>query len=159
MTRRPIVLSSAVLTAACVLALSPAAGQAASRTQTLRFFEKRVSLKLTHADGTVVANPAAGQPQPGDVLEVHALDYAGNHAHHAARWTASSHLRCVFGTGEPTCESHVALGGSLLIFTGNPGTLTNGTGIYEGATGRVISAKEIKDDGTDIVAKIRLRAR
>ena len=158
MTHRRIALPSAILAAVGALALSPGAGQAADRTQTLRFFEQRVSLKVTHADGTVVANPESAQPQPGDVLEVDSLDYAGNHAHHAKRWTASSHLRCVFGTGEPTCESHVAIGGSLLIFTGNPATLAGGTGIYQGATGRVISAKEIKDDGTDVVAKIRVRA-
>jgi hypothetical protein len=159
MTRRRIVLPSAVLAAACALTLWPGPGQAASRTQTLRFFDKPVSIKLTHADGIVVARPESAQPQPGDVLDVNSLLYRGNHAHHAKRWTASSHLRCVFGTGEPTCESHVAIGGSMLIFTGNPGTLTNGTGIYQGATGRVISAKQVNDNATDIVAKIHLRAR
>ena len=60
----------------------------------------------------------------------------------------------------PTCESHVAIGGSLLVFTGDPGTLTNGTGIYEGATGRVISSKEVagQDDASDIVARIHLHS-
>jgi hypothetical protein len=32
----------------------------------------------------------------------------------------------------PLCESHVAIGGSLLIFTGNPGALRSPTGIYQG---------------------------
>ena len=66
------------------------------------------------------------------MLDVYSLDYPGNHAHHAKRWTASTHRRCAFGTGEPTCESHVAIGGSMLIFTGNPGTLTSGTGPTRG---------------------------
>ena len=60
----------------------------------------------------------------------------------------------------PTCESHVAIGGSQLVFTGNPGTLTNGTGIYLGATGRVISSTEVPgpDDASDIVVRIQLRS-
>ena len=156
MTRRRIVPPSAILATACALALWPAAGQAASRTQTLRLFDKPVSIKLTHADGTVVAHPDSAQPQPGDVLDVDSLDYRGDHAHHAKRWTASSHLRCVFGTGEPTCESNIAIGGSMLVFTGNPGKLTNGTGIYQGASGRVISSKEVGNNASDVVARIKL---
>jgi hypothetical protein len=137
--------------------LLPGAGHAASRTQTLRFFDKPVSIKVTHADGSVVTHPPFSEPQPGDVLDVDSLDYRGNHAHHAKRFTGSTHLRCVFGTGEPACESHVAIGGSMLVFTGNPGTVTNGTGIYQGATGRVISSKQLAHDASDVVARIRLR--
>ena len=33
----------------------------------------------------------------------------------------------------------------MLIFTGNPGTVTNGTGMYSGATGQFVSAKEIRN--------------
>ena len=44
------------------------------------------------------------------------------------------------------------------MFTGNPGTLSNGTGIYQGATGRVISSKEIGNtNNSDIVVRIHLR--
>ena len=42
------------------------------------------------------------------------------------------------------------------MFTGNAGTLTNRTGIYKGATGRVISNKEVGDDASDIIVRIRL---
>jgi hypothetical protein len=159
MTRRMIVLFLAVSAASAFL-LWPAGGGAASRTQTLRFYDQPVSIKLTRADGTVVARPPYPEARPGDTLDVSSLEYAGNHARHAKRWTASAHLRCVFRSGPPTCESHVAIGGSLLVFTGNPGTLTHGTGIYLGATGRVISNTEVPgtDDGSDIVAKIRLRS-
>ena len=75
------------------------------------------------------------------------------------RFTGSTHLRCTFGTGAPICESHAAIGDSMLIFTGNPGRVTNGTGIYQGATGRVVSSKSVPghDNASDIVAKIHLR--
>jgi hypothetical protein len=160
MTRRLLVLPSAALAAACALMLWPGAGQAASHTQTLRFFDKPVSIKVIKADGTVITHAPFPEPGPGDTLEVNSLDYAGNHAHHAKRPTGSAHLRCIFGTGEPDCESHTAIGGSMLIFTGNPGKLTNGTGIYQGATGRVVSAKQVPgtDNATDVVAKIKLHA-
>lgn len=149
---------SVALASSAALMLLPGAGQAAGRTQTLRFFDKPVSTKLIRADGTVVKRAPLPEPQPGDVLEVNSLDYRGDHAHHAKRFTASSHLRCTFGTAAPTCESHFAIGGSMLIFTGNPGTVTNGTGNYEGATGRVVSAKEIGNtNNTDIVAEVHLR--
>jgi hypothetical protein len=159
MTRRSIVLSlAASAVSGCLLV--PAAGQAASRTQTLRFFDKPVSMTLTHADGTVVAHAPYPKPGPGDTLDVDSLDYAGTHANHAKRWTGSTHLRCLFRRGAPTCESHVAIGGSLLVFTGNPGRLTNGTGIYQGATGRVITSKDVPgtDDASDIVARIQLHS-
>ena len=158
MVPRSLALAFAAL--ATALVLWPGAGQAASRTQTLRFFDKPVSIKLTHADGTVVDHAPYPEAQPGDTLDVNSLDYRGDHAHHAKQFAGSGHLRCVFTTGAPTCESHVAVGGSLLVFTGNPGTLTNGTGIYEGATCRVISSKEVagQNDASDIVARIHLRS-
>jgi hypothetical protein len=156
MPRCLIALPLAIASASAALLL-PSAGQAASHTQTLRFFETPVSITLTHPDGTVIRHAPYPEAQPGDTLDVNSLDYSGTHAHHAKRFSGSSHVRCVFGAGEPTCESHVALGGSMLVFTGNPGTVTNGTGIYQGATGRVTSAKELPNDATDVVAKIHLR--
>ena len=155
MTPRSIVLYVSVIAASLAVSL-PAAGQSAGRTQTLRFFDKTVSMKLTHTDGTSVARAPLPQPKPGDRLDVDSLDYVGNHLHHAAKWVGSTHLRCVFRAGPPTCESHVAIGGSLLVFTGNPGTVSNGTGIYQGATGRVISSKEVGNNASDIVARIQL---
>jgi hypothetical protein len=160
MAHRSIALPFAALAATCALVLWPGAGAAATQTKTLRFFDKPVSIKLTQANGTVVDHAPYPEPKPGDTLDVNSLDYRGDHAHHAKRWTGSGHLRCVFGTGAPTCESHIAFGGSLLIFTGSPGTLTNGTGIYEGATGRVLSSKQVpgKDNASDVVARIHLHA-
>jgi hypothetical protein len=157
MTRRSIAMFLAA-SAASVFLLWPAGGGAAGRTQTLRFYDEPVSIKLTRADGTVVSRAPYPEAKPGDTLDVISVDYPGSHARHAKRWTASAHLRCHFRSGPPACESHVAIGGSLLVFTGNPGTLTQGTGIYLGATGRVISSTEVgTDGGSDIVARIRLR--
>ena len=157
MTLRSRVLGVSVIGVSLAASL-PAAGQSAGRTQTLRFFDKPVSMKLTHADGTVVRSAPFPEAKAGDVLDIDSVDYAGNHVLHARRWTASTHLRCVFRAGPPSCESHVAIGGSLLVFTGSPGTVSNGTGIYERATGRVISSKEVPDGNgaSDIVARIQL---
>jgi hypothetical protein len=126
------------------------------KTQTLRFFDKTQSLVLTHADGTVVDHAPYPEAAPGDTLDVISLDFAGNHKRHAARSSGSSHVRCVFGTGEPTCVGHFATGSSMLIFDGNPGTVVGGTGRYLGATGRVLSSDEVPG-GADIVAKVHLR--
>src|SRR4051794_8226525 len=95
MVNPPRALSILALAAGAV-ALSPAAGHAAPRTQILRFFDKPVSMTLTHADGTVVTRPPFPEVQPGDTLDVNSLDYRGTHARHSKRFVASTHLRCVF---------------------------------------------------------------
>ena len=159
MSRRSIVL--ALVATASALALLPSAGQAAGRTQTLRFFDKPVSITLTRPSGTVIDHAPYPQAKPGDVLDVNSVAYAGTHLRHAKKWTASSHLQCTFGAaGPPSCVSHVAIGGSQLVFSGNPGKLVNGTGIYQGATGRTISSKEVPGmkDASDVVLRIQLAA-
>jgi len=159
MSRRSIVL--ALVATASALALLPSAGQAAGRTQTLRFFDKPVSITLTRPSGTVIDHAPYPHAKQGDVLDVNSVAYAGTHLRHAKKWTASSHLQCTFGAaGPPSCVSHVAIGGSQLVFSGNPGKLVNGTGIYQGATGRTISSKEVPgmDDASDVVLRIQLAA-
>ena len=141
------------LTAA--LALVPAAS-ASAKTETLRFFSKVDKLTLTHADGTVVDNPT-GPPVAGDRLDVYSSDFAGDHKNHAKTATASEHAVCVFGDSpEPDCVSHVAIGGSLLIFDEN--TLIGGSGKYLNATGKVISNETVGDSNdSDVVARIKVR--
>ena len=132
-----------------------AAGQSAGQTLTLRYFSQDMPPTVTRPDGTVITKPPF-QPQAGDVLDVNSLLFRGNHRHHARRWTASGHVRCTFTTApEPDCESNTAIDGSLLVFRGNPGTLVNGTGRFQGASGRVLSSKEVPG-GSDVVARIRL---
>src|SRR4051812_27739551 len=100
---------------AAALTLVPAAS-APARTQTMRYFSHVEKLTLTHADGTVVDNPTA-PPVAGDRLDIYSSDYVGNHKRHEKKASASDHAVCVFGAGpEPDCTSHVAIGGSLLIF-------------------------------------------
>jgi hypothetical protein len=150
-------LLGAVAGGLCILALWPGAGQAAGRTQTLRVFDKPVSTTLTHADGTVVRHAPFPEPKAGDVLDVYALDFAGDHRRHEKRASMSEHLRCTFGdAGPPDCESHIAIGGSLLIFRGDK--LVAGTGRYAHATGRVLSNKTVdeRSNTSDIVARIHL---
>jgi hypothetical protein len=155
MSKVKVLALGALVALLVTLAVSSAGAAGGRKIETLRFFSKPVSATLTTADGTVVRKPPYPDPKPGDVLDVNSLDYIGNHRHHAARWRVSDHLRCVFGTGEPDCESNVAVGGSLLVFHGDPGTLIDGTGRYQGATGRVLVNKEVKG-GSDIVARIHL---
>jgi len=147
----------AVAAGLCALALWPAAGQAAGKAETLRIFDKPVSMTLTHADGTVVRQGPLPEAKAGDVLDVYALDFVGDHRRHEKHASMSEHLRCTFASaGPPSCESHVAVGGSLLIFRGDK--LVAGTGRYAHATGRVISNKVVdeKANTSDIVAVIHL---
>jgi hypothetical protein len=153
-----IILGAAVAVLPCAAVLWPSAGEAAGRTKTIKAFSKIVSLTVTHPDGTVVDHPPFPTVAPGDVLDVYSLDFRGNHKHHAKHFFGSDHLQCVFGAGEPDCVSHTAIGGSLLVFSGNPGTLVAGTGRFQGATGRVLKNKEVPG-GNDIVAKIKLARR
>jgi hypothetical protein len=150
-----VAIAATVAALLCAAALWPSAGEAAGRTHTIKAFSKIVALSVTKPDGTVITTPTEEDPQPGDVLDVYSLDFRGNHKHHAKRFFGSEHLRCVFGTGAPDCVSHTAIGSSLLIFSGNPAKLIAGTGRFQGATGRVISNKEVPG-GNDIVAKIKL---
>jgi hypothetical protein len=152
-------LTRTAAVAAVALALFPAAAEAARKTETLRFFSKEVAMTFTTADGTVHQGPPQSEPQPGNVIDVYAVDYVGNHRSHAKRWSASDHTRCTFQqTGEPECRGYAAIGGSLLIFEGFPGTIVGGTGRYQGATGRIIKNKAVKG-GSDIVVRVHLRAR
>jgi hypothetical protein len=154
-TRIYVALAAFVAAVLCAAALWPSAGEAAGRTKTIKAFSKITALTVTHPDGTVVDHPPFPEMQPGDVLDVYALDFRGNHKRHAKRFFGSEHLQCVFGTGEPDCVSHTAIGSSLMIFAGNPGKLIAGTGRFAGATGRAISNKEVPG-GNDIVVKVKL---
>jgi len=143
---------AAIVTAAAVPTLTGAQASG-GKTQILRFFDKPVAITLTGSNGKMTRRPPYPQAKPGDILDVYSLDYAGNHLRHAARWSMSGHLRCTFGPGQPDCESHIALDGSLLIFHGDK--LEAGSGLYQGATGRILSTKEIPGaaNASDVVAK------
>ena len=146
---RPII--GAVVAALLLLvALSPPSGQAAGRTETLKFFSKAVSFTYTAADGTVSHRPPDGPPQAGDVLEVDSLSYTGTHKKHSKRPSASDYVRCEFRGGpEPDCFSSAAIGGSLLRFHNSD--VIGAIGRWK--SGKVVSSKEVKG-GSDIVLKL-----
>ena len=135
------------------VALSPPAGQAAGKTDTLKFFSKPVSFIYTAADGTVTQGPPAGPPKAGDAFEIESLDYAGTHKKHSKRPKGSDYLRCEFnGSPEPDCHGYAAIGGSLLRFHGME--VIGAIGRWK--SGKVISNKEVKG-GSDFVLKLRRR--
>jgi len=153
---RAVAIAGVLLCAAA--ALWPGHGHAGGATQTLRFYSKTTAMTVTRADGSVVSKPPYPTMAKGDVLDVYALDYAGTGRKHAATWSASQHLRCTFASskGAPDCESDVAIqGNSLLIFRGSPGTIVAGTGHFAGASGRVLSDKDVAG-GSNVVARITL---
>jgi hypothetical protein len=156
-THARVLAAAVTVTAIAAAAIPPLSGARAGSASTslLRIYDKPVTTRLTTTTGQVTSHPPYPQPKPGDVLDVYSLDYAGNHLHHAARWSMSNHLRCTFGHGAPTCESDLAVAGSLLVFDGNK--LVGATGHYEGATGRVLSNKQVSDtaNDSDIVIQIK----
>ena len=152
---RPLrtIIGVAVAALLCVVALSPPAGQAAGKTETLRVFSKLVSFTYTAADGTVTQGPPAGPPQAGDSFEIDSLDYRGNHRRHSKRPIGSDYLRCEFnGSPEPDCLGYAAIGGSLLRFRGME--LIGAIGRWK--SGRIVSNNEV-EGGSDFVLKLRRR--
>jgi hypothetical protein len=147
---------AAIIGAGAAIPAITGAHATSHKTQTLRFFDKPVTISLTTSSGKVISHPPYPQPQAGDELDVYSLDYPGNHAHHAGHWTMSTHLSCTFTQGPPACVSNVAVGSSLLVFDGNK--LVGATGVYQGATGRVLSNKTIPNTNqSDIVVRIKRR--
>ena len=117
-------------------------------------FSKPVSFTYTSVDGTVTPGPPTAAPKAGDVFEIDAVDYVGNHKRHAKRATMSDYLRCTFQADlEPDCFGYVAIGGSLLRFHGME--IIGGTGRYQGATGRAVKNVEVPG-GNDVVVRVRL---
>jgi hypothetical protein len=149
----PVLAATAAVVAIPAVTSAHSARAAAGSTQTLHVFDKPVALTLTKSNGDVISRPPYPQPKAGDLLDVYSVEYVGNHSHHASHWTMTAHLHCVFGQGQPTCQSHIAIGGSMLIFDGNK--LVAGTGRYANATGRVLSNKQVgSNNESDIVARI-----
>jgi hypothetical protein len=145
-----ILAGAAVAALLCIVAVSPPAGQAAGKTETLRFFSKPVSFTYTAADGTVTQGPPAGPPQAGDVFEIDSLDYAGTHKKHSKRPKGSDYLRCAFnGSPEPDCTGFAAIGNSLLRFRDMD--VVGAIGRWK--SGKVLSNKEV-EGGSDFVLRL-----
>jgi hypothetical protein len=134
-------------------AIAPDGEAAATKTETLRLFEKTRSIQLTKPDGRVLTKLPIAEPEPGDVLDIVFDLFRGNHVRHGKTRIGSDHLRCEFAAGgPPKCVSHATIGNSMLIVEGTPPRITLGTGRFFGATGQVLSAKEVKDAPTSELA-------
>jgi hypothetical protein len=145
--RRPAAFGIVLLIAAAIVALvlAPSGRATGGRSQTLRIFEKTRSVQLSKADGRVLKKLPIPEPQAGDRVDVVFELFRGTHAKHGETRLGSDHLRCEFlAGGPPTCVSHAAIGRSMLVVEGTPPRITFGSGRFFGATGRVLSAKEVK---------------
>jgi hypothetical protein len=155
-----------VLAVVVATALAPDGEAAGRKTETLRLFEKTRSIQLTKADGRVLTKLPIAEPEPGDVLDIVFELFPGNHEKHGKNRIGSDHLRCEFAAGgPPKCVSHATIGNSMLVVEGTPPRITIGTGRFFGATGKVLSAKEVKGAPTselahndiDVVVRITTR--
>jgi hypothetical protein len=163
----PIILVVGIAAGLCAALVFASAGQSApSKTKTLRIFEKARAVRLTKADGRVLSKLPIAEPRAGDVIDLVFDIHSGNHVKHSKRRIGSDHLRCSFvAAGPPSCVSHAAFGSSMLVVEGNPGKVVLGTGKYFGATGRVVSSKEVKGappsslahNNIDVVARVKVK--
>jgi hypothetical protein len=155
---RALVAAAAVLAAAALVA-APAG--AAGKAQ-LKFFSHVTSQSLTDASG----NPLSGrEPVAGDRIVVTDVNYAGNHKHHAKRYTSTDHLACTFtGADSGVCDGQFNIGPSMLL-TENATIsfkdprltfpITGGTGRYRGAKGTIVSTSVGGSDDSDVVISLR----
>ncbi len=141
---------------------APGAG---AKVTVLHFFQRQMTNAFYNAAGKPIdLNPPQTVPEKGDRLDTTDLDYAGTGADHAARWTASDHLACVFtATAVATCDAEIAVGGSLLLatdvhvqFSAGPivVALNGGTGSFAGAHGRVIATSIGSSDNSNLTVKL-----
>jgi hypothetical protein len=81
----------------------------------LHFFDKSLGSTFTDPAGHPIGNLNTPPPS-GSTIDITAVGYAGNSAHHATAPTASIHLACVVTTGpKAVCFAQVAIGGSMLL--------------------------------------------
>jgi hypothetical protein len=156
---------AALLPVVVVAGLSIAPAWAKPSKNTLHFFQKAVSSKLTDPSGKPASAPAVG-----DAFAAIDLDYLGNHKHHAKHFLASDHIRCVFltvsltGPSKALCDAQLAIGGSMILADHVVATLSpaldvvpinGGTGVYRGIRGKA-TARAIGNTGNnDLTVVIR----
>jgi len=139
------------------VAAGPVAVSASGNGTTLQFYS---------VQQTVTGINRAGQPvknvdDPNNLASYDTTDlyYAGTHQHHASSFSASDHIACTFTAADTqTCNTQVAIGGSLLLSnnateTGADSTTVSapidaGTGKYENTRGTFVSTVGNNDDVT-----------
>jgi hypothetical protein len=161
--RRRAFLAGAATFAGVALAAGLGAGVAgasphAGSTHVLRLFAKTESFTYITASGKHVK--ALPKPvRPGDQLLQTNLDYVGDHAHHAAKWTDTDVERCILlSKGSVPCYVEIAVGGSMILAEGTLGEsasgktrfkVVGGTGAYAGATGTIV-AEDVPGNELDV---------
>jgi len=136
---------AAALVPAAAIASVPSAHTAKA---TLKYLFKITGQSFTTPSGAPVS-----QSQPlaaGDILFLTEDLYAGTNAHHASTWTASAFLYCTItkivkpdSNVEATCDSVVAIGGSMLTSVSTQNLAANSkTNVYpiQGGTGKYLDA-------------------
>jgi hypothetical protein len=152
-----------IVAGGCAATMALLAAPASARSVTLHFFEKNVTGVVTGPAGQPV-NPNA-MPVPGDKFDSTNLDYAGNHKHHAARYSASTHVACtITSPSAGTCSAQFAQGSSMLLannFTINftsagtgPIPISEGTGKFRGVRGTVTVKNIPHSNNSDTTIKI-----
>ena len=150
------------MTGVTLATMAMLAPPASAKTITLHYFAKQVSVKLMSPAGHHVNYK---RPSAGDVGDLIGLAYVGDHNHHAKRWTASFHLRCVFRSSKrSTCDGQIAIGGSMLFAYGiHPNvrgsfksvTISSGTGVFQRAHGTLSFADVANTHSSDITIRVR----
>jgi hypothetical protein len=124
------------------VASGPTSGPPSSG-RTLPFYAVQESFRGSTAVGKPRDRGALGD---GDSYDSTDRYYAGNRGHHASSFSGSDHLACTFtGMNTQTCNSQIAIGGSLLLLNNvtEPGSgttvvtapITAGTGAYQNVRG------------------------
>jgi hypothetical protein len=120
-------------------------------SSTLRFFSVQQTLQFTSAQGQPLRDVNA--TNIGDSYDTTDLYFAGTQARHASRFSASDHLSCTFTANDTqTCNSQIAIGGSLLLLTSATETAaseTTVTGPITGGTGNFANARGTFQTGSN----------
>jgi hypothetical protein len=167
--RRRAFLAGAATLAGVALAAGLGAGVAgasprAGSTHVLRLFAKTASFTYITASGKhvkVLPKPL----KPGDQLLETDLDYVGDYAHHAAKWTDTDVERCIFlSKASVPCYVEIAVGGSMILAEGTLGQsasgkttfkVVGGTGAYAGARGKAV-AEDTPGNDDDVVVTVHV---
>jgi hypothetical protein len=155
-----VALAAGIGIGAGVAGAAPRAGS----THVLRLFARTASFTYITAAGKDVKV----LPKPvrlGDQIEETDLDYVGDYAHHAAKWTDTDVERCIFlSKASVPCYVEIAVRGSMILAKGTlgesaPGITTfrvvGGTGAYAGATGTAV-AKDTPGGDDDVVITVHV---
>jgi hypothetical protein len=152
------------ITGVALATMAMVAAPASAKTITLHYFAKQVSVKVMSRAGHPL-NPNK-RLVAGDVGDLIGVGYLGNHNHHAKRWTASFHARCVARSSKrANCDIQIAIGGSMLLGYGihmnHRGSLStikisSGTGAFQRAHGTVTVVDVANTNSSDFTIRVTL---